>query len=100
MTRAEPGRMAKRNQHGRHNFAFVTRLKIGSFNLSNKKTTTKKSKASSVHPKNEAVTAWNCPALDRPATPLSRSLLNNTSSQGLGGHALRNIMIKHRAAHC
>src|SRR5215472_14314110 len=64
-----------------------------------RKTTTKKSNASSVQPRNEAATACACPERDKPGTPLSRSLLSNrASSNGFGVHAQRNIAIQHRGA--
>src|SRR5580700_3169606 len=65
-----------------------------------RKTTTKKSNASSVHPRKEAATACACPELERPGTPLSRPLLNNDSSHGLRDHARRNIAIQKRGANC
>src|SRR5579871_3666165 len=60
-----------------------------------RKTTTKKSNASSVQPRNDAATACACPERERPGTPLSRPLFNNASSWNrFGLHALRYVAIQ------
>src|SRR5271169_6297160 len=99
--RAPTGRMASVTSTDATTFALLTWKSAAS--LSNRNTTTKKSKASSVQPRNDAVTAWIWPELERPATPLSRSLLNNSASHWFGSywfgrHAQRNIAIEQSGA--
>src|ERR1700730_3713662 len=66
--------------------------------LSKRKTTTKKSNASSVHPKNDAVTACAWPDPESPGTPLSRPLLINDPSHRSSTYALCYVAVEQARA--